>query len=171
MIPPGSKALFDKCTKQLIPSPTPTRRLYVGTPGIGKSFSSAYLIRLLMEKEVPFIIYETQKDTDRYAIALKNKEEACGWLQRVQCSWRSLCCGRSPSTRQPSVVVRKSIVVHPFSLSHDRQVRGGLWWEEVAYSYSLELLPPSVYLFPRRREFRRVGQEDAIIYHSSTHFG
>ena len=61
--------------KQLIPSPTPTRRLYVGTPGIGKSFSSAYLIRLLMENEVPFIMYETQKDTDRYAIALKNKEE------------------------------------------------------------------------------------------------
>ena len=75
MIPPGSKALFDKCTKQLIPSPTPTRRLYVGTPGIGKSFSSAYLIRLLMENEVPFIMYETQKDRERYVIALKSKEK------------------------------------------------------------------------------------------------
>ena len=75
MVPPGCKTLFDTCAKQLIHSPIPTRRLYVGTPGIGKSFSSAYLIRLLMENEVPFIMYETHKDTDRYVIALKNKEK------------------------------------------------------------------------------------------------
>ena len=75
MIPTETRQLFETCADDFIPSPTPTRRLYVGTPGIGKSFSSAYLIRLLMENEVPFIMYETQKDTDRYAIALKNKEE------------------------------------------------------------------------------------------------
>ena len=55
---------------------SPFRTLLIGTPGIGKSFSSSYFIRLLMKKKVPFIVFETQKDSYRYLIALRDKNDS-----------------------------------------------------------------------------------------------
>ena len=52
------------------------RTLLIGTPGIGKSFSSSYFIRVLMKNKVPFIVFETQKTPDRYLIALRDKNDS-----------------------------------------------------------------------------------------------
>ena len=74
MVPHSIAQMFGQHVEaRVFPAPRQSRWLFVGTPGIGKSFSGAHLIRSLMKKQVPVIVFETQKDLDRYLIALKDE--------------------------------------------------------------------------------------------------
>ena len=81
MIPRETRSILQKLygdaikTRNLNPQ-IPFLSLLIGTPGIGKSFSSSYFIRVLMKKKVPFIVFETQKVTNRYLIALRDKNDS-----------------------------------------------------------------------------------------------
>jgi hypothetical protein len=73
MVPSAKARLYQSLVRLRVSSSLAFRQLFIGTPGIGKSFSSALLIRSLMEAQVPLILYETQKDVTRYLIALKDQ--------------------------------------------------------------------------------------------------
>ena len=73
MVPSAKARLFQSLVRLRVSSSLAFRQLFIGTPGIGKSFSSALLIRSLMEAQTPLILYETQKAPRRYLIALKDQ--------------------------------------------------------------------------------------------------